>query len=128
MSEDPYNQPWSKRRSDITRAADAFLNNEPIPPIAPDKSHETSISASVVIAPRIPPDHWLNDPKYAWFKNGYLAASISSDAIPTLAEIKDIEGLYRVVYEILYENDIIADGVGGLKSVAPVRIPNRPKP
>lgn len=39
MSEDETT--WSKRRSDITRTADAYLNNKPIPPIAPATTNES---------------------------------------------------------------------------------------
>lgn len=76
------------------------------------------IQIDVAIAPTVRPDHWLNDPQYAWFKHGYLAASVSSQSIPTLSEIGDIGGLYYVVSEILYENDIVPDGNGGLKRLS----------
>ena len=79
------------------------------------------IEINVAIAPTIRPDHWINQPEYAWFKNGYLAASVSSNAIPTLADINDIGGLFYVVSEILYENDIVPDGKGGLKCVSEAR-------
>ena len=75
----------------------------------------------ILVANPIPSNHWLNEPEYAWFKNGYNYACTQTLAIPALANIQDVGSLYFAVMTILRENGIGTDEDGKLKILSTLR-------
>lgn len=52
---------------------------------------------NILTANEIPPDHWLNEARFQWFRDGYCYASMQTRSIPALAKVGPGELYFAVV-------------------------------
>lgn len=59
------------------------------------------LAPGIALANPLSPTSWLNDPRFRWFRDGYLYAQMQTRAIPALASVSP-EDLYFAVVSVLH--------------------------